>query len=353
MSGGRKAAIVATLVVCGLVMLEVCNQFLFLARYGSFVWSGVEIFNVRGFTQRVEDARYVTAKPNYTYVDKEGWGLKQWTLSTDQWGFRKGTHSTDPNCPSIGFIGASVPFGWGVADSATLPSRLFDLLQQKGDKRCIFNATIPSYSLSQTVARYRLEVSQKFNVQTLFLQVYDPVSQLLALGKDWQPDANWTNFPKYGFKLQASSVAKYIATVAIIENAMQASGVLQARSSFIDVLDPGDTETLARFRQNISDNLERLHQLAKAAGVTHFVVATIAVPRGSETAPWFSAARRVAIAAFNAELLAFTTRHPDVSYADTKAVLDRYPDADVYVDACCHLSERGNQVIADYVAPLL
>ncbi len=109
----RKITMLAIGMVMLFVIIEVFNQLLFFAYYGSFVWTGVELFSVRGFTQRVSDQRYVTMKRNLTFTVDEGWGVKPWTLSTDAWGFRKGTYVTNPACASIGFIGASVPFGWG------------------------------------------------------------------------------------------------------------------------------------------------------------------------------------------------------------------------------------------------
>lgn len=349
----RSITMSAIGIVMLLVIIELFNQLLFYAYYGSFVWTGVELFNVRGFTQRVNDQRFVTIKPNFTFTVDEGWGVKPWTLSTDAWGFRKGTYVTDPTCASIGFIGASVPFGWGVADNASLPSKLFNRIKALGDRRCVFNAAVPSYALSQTIARYQIEIYKKFNVQTLYLQLLDPTSQLLALGAKWQPEANWTNFPAYGVDLQSTSWSKYSATLTILDNALRSFGWRSSQAGFVEEFSPDDQVTLKRFEQFLQSELERLHSLAVQAGVHRFVFASFAAPREARNAKWYSEGRKVAINAYNSALRDFAAAHPDSRYLDMQSLLDQYPDAEVYVNSCCHLTERGNDIVAQALVPLV
>jgi hypothetical protein len=349
----RKITMSAFGILILIVIIELFNQLLFFASYRSFVWTGVELFNIRGFTQRVNDQRYVTIKPNFTFTVDEGWGVKPWTLSTDAWGFRKGTYVTNPACASIGFIGASVPFGWGVSDSASLPSKLFNRIKALGDPRCVFNAAIPSYALSQTIARFEIEIYKKFNVQTLYLQLLDPTSQLLALGAKWQPEVNWTNFPAYGLNLQSSSWSRYSATLTILDNAMRSLGWRSSQAGFVEEFSPDDEVTLKRFEQFIRGELERLHTLAIEAGVRRLILASFAAPREARKAKWYSKGRHVAIAAYNSQLRDFAATHPDTRYLDTQVLLDKYPDDEVYVDSCCHLTERGNDILAQAVVPLI
>lgn len=351
----RTVALSLLSILSVLLILELFNQGLFFLKYKTFVWSGIEMFNVRDFTERVGDQRYVTIKPNYRreFTAAEGWGDKAWSLSTDAWGFRKGTHETNPACPNVGFIGASVPFGWGVSDNASLPSKTFNLLKAAADSRCVFSATIPSNALAQTVARYEIEILGKFKVHTLVMQVYDPVSQLMALGSDWQPEANWTNFPNYGFQLESQSLERYSATLTIINNALRSWGWKSSRPSFLDLFSPDDSATLQRFRMAVRKDLERLHELATKAGVQRLIVAGIAVPKKTRAAPSFSEGRRVAIDTFNGELRAFAAAHSMTAYADTQSVLDLHPDEEMYVDECCHLSESGNSVVAQTLMPLV
>jgi hypothetical protein len=83
--------------------VEVTAQILYRIRYGQFVWwEETETFNVRSFTRLVADARHVTTISNFSgdYI------------STDAYGFRRGVQTANPDCPSVVFIGDSVPFGW-------------------------------------------------------------------------------------------------------------------------------------------------------------------------------------------------------------------------------------------------
>ena len=163
-----------------LLSVEVIAQFAFLVRYGTFVWlPGTEVFHLRSFRRAVADARHFTMIPNFSDPKADGHGI-----ATDAYGFRRGTHATRPDCPSVVFIGDSVPFGFGGSDRASMPSKLFDRLQNANDPRCVINAAIPSYSLFQAVARFEREILDKFKIDPVYVQIYDPVSQFVLF---WSP----------------------------------------------------------------------------------------------------------------------------------------------------------------------
>ena len=334
-----------------IVSVELANQIIFFAWHGQPVWSWakVEQFNIRSFTRPVNDARFVTMKPNISTEIDEGWGVRPWSLSTDMWGFRNGTHSTKPDCMNIVFLGASVPFGWGVADKATLPSKVFDDLLAAHNASCVVNAAVPSYSLFQAVARYEHELRGKIRTRSLFLQVYDPVSQLLLLGRRWNPQANWTTEPTFAF---SNSLSRWSASFAILRLAFPAFGQ-GASNSGAEVLSLDDKVTLERFRRSVRQELEHLHEMLGADGVHQLILGSLAVPNHAREAPWFSAARRYVIDMQNEEFRRFATAHRDVIYADTAALLNKLPDDEVFVDKCCHLTERGNALIAQYIVRLL
>ncbi len=240
-----------------------------------------------------------------------------------------------------------------MSDNASLPSKLFDRLRALGDQRCVFNAAIPSYALAQTIARFDIEIYKKFNVQTLYLQLLDPTSQLLALGSHWQPEANWTNFAAYGLDLQSSSWSKYSATLTILDNALRSFGWRSSQAGFVEEFSPDDQVTLKRFEKYVQGELEQLRTLAIQAGVRRLILASFAAPREARNAKWYSEGRHVAIDAFNSQLRQFAAVHPDTTYLDTQALLDKFPDPEVYVDSCCHLTERGNDILAQAVVPLI
>jgi hypothetical protein len=174
-----------------LISVEATAQFLYRIRYGQFVWR-TENFRVRDFHRVVSDARHVTTLPNFSDPNYFGVGR---SLSIDAYGFRSGAQSTNPDCPSIIFIGDSVPFGWFVSDRRSMPSKLFEYLGKANDARCVINAAIPSYSLFQAVARFEREILGKFKSDSVYLQIYDPVFGFVHFGAQWRPEVDWFTEP--------------------------------------------------------------------------------------------------------------------------------------------------------------
>jgi hypothetical protein len=340
----KKAILFAIMCLFVLVSVEVTAQFLFRARYGNFVWSqGTEGFHVRSFTRLVADARHVTTIPNFSDPKYEGYGI-----SIDTYGFRRGTQATRPDCPSVVFIGDSVPFGWGGSDRASMPSKLFARLQNANNPRCVINAAIPSYSLFQAVARFEIEILNKFKIDSVYLQIYDPVSQFVRFGAQWRPDMDWTTEP-VAF---VNPKREYIASIAIVRNALRHFGVLQrSGSEYFENVKPADRRSLDRYRLEIRGELERLPDLIVKANVKQLIVTPVTVP--ADAYERLSEGYRIAIEAINDELMQFAARHKDTSFADSIAFLKGYPVTDVFVDDCCHLSERGNDIVAEQLIKIL
>ena len=51
----------------------------------------------------------------------------------------------------------------------------------------VVNAALPSYALAQAVARYAHEIHGRMVVDTVYLQIYDPASQLALRGPVGSP----------------------------------------------------------------------------------------------------------------------------------------------------------------------
>lgn len=315
-----------------LLSVEVTAQFLYRARYGHFVWSeGTENFQVRSFTRLVADARHVTTVPNFSDPKYGGFGI-----STDAYGFRRGAQTSNPDCPSVVFIGDSVPFGWGSSDLASMPSKVFEHLQKTNDPRCVINAAIPSYSLFQAVARFEREILGKFKINALYLQIYDPATQFVRFGAQWRPDIDFTTEP---------AVAQgYIASIAIVRGALR-------RFEMLSYFNTIDQHSIDRYRREIRRELEHLHDTVVQANVKQLIVAPVTVPSGGYQQ--MPEEYRIAIEAINDELSEFAGRHDDTTFLDTIRLLKNYPDGDVFVDKCCHLTERGNDLVAEQLIKLL
>jgi hypothetical protein len=324
------------------VAVEAMSQLLFVARYGNFPWA-VERFNVRAFTQLVYDARHVTTIPNFTDPNYGGFGI-----SIDAWGFRRGTHTTDTNCPNVVFIGDSVPFGWGVPDTATMPSKVFDRMHVSGTRRCVVNAAIPSYSLFQAVARLEFEVLNKIKVDVVYLQVYDPVWQFVTFGQRWKPELDWTTAPLLFDTRIELPLSRYSASVAILQRAMDR---WWNRINDIEIFPPVDDKSLMPFRLAIREELDHLHNLIVRGGVKQLIVAPLTIPPNSYRS--LRPGPRLVIDALNDELHQFATANHDTNFADTIEWLKKMAESELFIDACCHLTERGNDVVAEHLVQLL
>jgi hypothetical protein len=325
----KRAILAAIMIVFVLASVEATAQLLYWVR--DALPKETEVFQVRTFTRRVADARHVTTIPNFTSPANDAW-----SISTDAYGFRGGAPATSPGCPSVLFIGDSVPFGYGVSDRESISSKLFERLQQANDPRCVINAALPSYSLFQAVARFEHEIQGKFRIDALYLQFIDPAIQFARLGAQWNPDRDWSTE-----QAAVQQKSETIASIALVRDALRHFGWLKKL----------DQPALDRYRLEIRRELEHLHDMAAQAGVKQLVVAPITVP--SSSFQRYSEEFRDVIEATNDELSRLSARHQDTVFVDTIGLMKRFPENDVFVDKCCHLSERGNDLVAEQLMKIL
>jgi hypothetical protein len=334
----KRAFFFSIMFLIVLISVEATAQFLYRVRYGR-----IETFHAGSFQQAALDARHVTTIPNFSDPDFFGVGVG---MSIDGSGFRRGAQSTNPGCPSVVFIGDSVPFGWGVSDRLSMPSKLFEYLQKADDPRCVINAAIPAYSLFQAVARFKHEISGKFKTDSVYLQIYDPVFGFVHFGSQWRPEIDWFTEP-------AISSIPYVKSAAIVEKALRYFGLLKKfrYDGYFEKSVTLDQSSLDRFRLEIRNELEHLHQILVHANVTNLIVAPITVPSSAYLR--LPEEYRIAIEALNDEFRKFAEKHKDTIFLDTIGLLKAYSDQDVFRDECCHLTERGNGIVAEQVFEIL
>jgi hypothetical protein len=326
----KKAILYATLFVFVLLAVEATAQLLYWFR-DALRPAATETFHVRSFTRLVADARHVTAIPNFSSPKRD-----EWQTSTDSFGFRGGAQTTNPDCPSVVIVGDSVPFGYGGPDRASMPSKLFEHLQKANDPRCVINAAIPSYSLFQAVARFEREIVGKFKTDALYLQIIDPALQFARFGAQWRPDIDWTTE-----RTVVKQRSDKIASIAIVRDVLRHFEVLKAV----------DQDSLDRYRLEIRRELERLHDMAVQADVKQLVVAPVTVPASSYRQ--YPEQVQIAFDAINDEFSKFAGRHQDTTFLDTIKLLRSYPNDEIFLDRCCHLTERGNDVVAEQLTKIL
>jgi hypothetical protein len=231
-----------------------------------------------------------------------------------------------------------------------LPSQLFERLQENSMSIGVVNAALPSYALAQAVARYEHEIHGRMAVDTVYLQIYDPAAQLAARGSRWQPSDNWMNYPY----VSKSFLSRHSAAIVLVKWFVWRFNINFGHAkSRVDTFDPHDAVTTRRVHVHVQTELERLLALSKTDGMRRLLVAPITVPAQSLDG-YYSRSRLSAIELVNQALRDFVSSHnSDAIFVDTISLLRKYPDADVFIDRCCHLSERGNGIVADYLMTLL
>lgn len=357
---GKRIAFYVLMVSILILGIEAGSQILFFAHKGYFLFQRrpSEVFNIRDFSVVTHDARGFTAIPNYINQNYASWvswfnslKFRGWFLSFDSFGFRRGKQTeSSSGQPNIVFIGDSVPFGWGVSDNSSLPSQFFERLQENSLSYGVVNAALPSYALAQAVARYEQEIHGRMAIDTVYLQIYDPAAQLAARGSRWRPSDNWMNYPH----VSKSFLSRHSAAIVIVQGFASRLNInLSGAQSQVEIFDPNDTATTGRVHVHVQAELERLLALSKTDGVRRLLVAPITIPAQSLDG-YYSRSRLSAIELINQDLRDFANSHNnDVIFVDTISLLRRDPDADVFIDRCCHLSERGNSTVADYLMTLL
>jgi len=148
-------------------------------------------FQVRDFTEKVNDKRIVTMKKNLKLNNIKDYSNSNlvYSIYTNHIGTRiskKDIHFKD-NDKIFLFLGDSVPFGMYKEAEESFPY-LFSI-NNKNYK--IINGAVPAYALPQAIARFDLEFSKIKNIKYIYLQIFDPVSQYAIYQGNWSQTDSW------------------------------------------------------------------------------------------------------------------------------------------------------------------
>lgn len=316
------------IIILNIAILEGLSFVLVQIRYG-----GVEVFNVRGFTELVEDERLVTLKANAKV--EEYWG----SIETNDLRLRVPPSVTTEELSdqdNFLFIGDSVPFGWGGEAKNSLPY----ILNEKVKSLAVLNGAIPSYSLQQAVSRFKHEFSNLENVQYVYLQIYDPVSQYAILGANWRESDNWTNFQNRKNDLcSLIKVAKYSNFIFLVNKLYKT--LLGSDCGYT----PSTHDSDVRLKKHIFSQIRMLRSLT--SDETKVIVAPVTPsPSGLNSLPeqYHEAYFKVN------EALKDASKAFGLIFLDTNDILD---SQDYFVDQCCHLSRTGAEKVANELVDII
>lgn len=325
---GKKVVFTLITIVVVLVTCEIMGHVIYVASRGRYVWQREE-FRVGGYTQRVDDERYVTGKPYYRNTQYKDNQEAPWDVELDSHGFRTVSKPAREDGPSIAFIGDSVPFGYHVNSQDSVPSLLQDILREQRDPRHVINAALPAYSLDQAVHRYKYELAGRYDIEVLILQIYDPASQFVILGREWDVTKNWTTFKDRKELFPALRFSALRTLFYFLYDAL---------AFRTDRFDGNDEQAIRTYVASIRKSL----QLLRADTEGH-VKKLIILPTTLPPKTWAEISRphKVALTVQNSTLQKFSEQHPGIEFIDTNEFFVSDTEGRGFIDECCHLSREG------------
>ncbi|MFH1442333.1 MAG: SGNH/GDSL hydrolase family protein [Candidatus Omnitrophota bacterium] len=357
----KKNVFLIVFIILCLLFIDLAGQAAYRLIKGRFTWDtykqyGFDIFNIRIFTEFVEDDRLVTIKKNFTGEQDN------WLIKTDANRFRIGKNKYFNNKENFVFLGDSVPFGWGVNGDINVPSKFYEIIKANlGDKYGVINAAIPSYSLYQSVKRYQFEINRKFPVKYVILQIYDPAANFASLGEKWDKRICWTS------KNRLVSSRDIIKAHSCCERFMHKySSLYHSLNSFIikskerkralpAMLDLNDKKAFDFFEQENNSVLEELYSMLNKDNITFIILpVNLAKPLFDYNSqellslnPLYKATL-TAIGSLNQSLKKFALSHKNVYYFDIESYFNKFNRKELFIDSC-HLSEKGSQKQAEFI----
>ena len=324
----NKIRLTAYGVVLAVLLTELVGHTYHRLRYGFWLWNdggAAEIFRIRPFTVVVGDERVMTPIKNSRIPG----------LWTDHNGFRWRS-SYERKQRNIVFLGDSVPFGWAVPATQSVPAHFAGLLERDGKSSIgTINAAVPSYSLRQAIARYECEVDGKYPVSAVVLQTWDPASQLALHGAAWTPEMNWTTHD-----LELGEFDRFL--IRHLHRPMRYSMLLYHgfRARFPEDhalrLSPDDVVTRNRFSRHV---IESLRELGKRLDKRH--IALYLLPANPAQGLRTDDRQLTSVRWLNHAIQEYAKSAQRTHYIDIVERFDALGRDGLFVDDCCHLSDVG------------
>lgn len=349
------------LLVMVVFITESFGHLLYRIIKGEWLWELPKlysVFNIRPFTELVNDDRLVANKRNFNHIIREN--CFDWKVAIDSNRFRIGRNKYFKDKDNIVFLGDSVLFGWGIEGEKSVPSQFYDLLKKNSSlEYSVINATVPSYSLYQAIKNYEYEINGKFPVKYIILQIYDPASQFLIWGRRWNKKMCWASndtlvsreeLIKENVRMQ-NPLRKILNNYSSIYYSIY---YLQTRLEKVKklplLLDINDKEAFVFFEKEILMMLEDFFSLLKKekavliilpANPNRFLSANTAFDLESKMIS-------AVIECLNKTQHRFASTHKDVYFFDVSSYFDSIGRDGLFIDDY-HLSEAGSQKQAEFI----
>ncbi len=330
---------VAVVIILTLVFADIGEHIIYRFRDGKWLWQQrpIEVFSIRSFTEFVTDDRIITNRRSIFN--------REYRFGFDKDRFRIGLNDYSEKSPNIIFLGDSVPFGWGVEWDQSIPSQFFTLLRRSPYKEYgVINAAVPSYSLHQSLARYKEEIRGKFPVALVILQIYDPANQLAEYGEQWSTKIATVDPRKTAiYKLGQNPFDRYSSLVHTALNVF----VALSKGKPLDI---HDTKTKEYFLRTNERDLSALLDLVKEDKASLVLLPVNPAASYKQQLQSGSTDPNVhAIDWLNTLFRDFAQSHKGAYFFDVVDFFDGEGREGNFLDACCHLSATGSTLQARFL----
>jgi hypothetical protein len=207
----KNALLILFSVVFTLLMGEIVLQANYRIKNQKWLWENTA-FEVN-YIIPTNDSRQYTLRPDYYDIEQN--------MPINQWGERitLQPENYEDTRNVIVCLGDSVPFGAGIGNNDTYPFYLAQDLENEGFKYYVINAGVPSYNLSQSFERLKLDVYNHVDakdVKVVTLQVSNDISMFMYYRENWTPELTWAdvrfNFHPIPFSNQLA-ISHYISQI--------------------------------------------------------------------------------------------------------------------------------------------
>ncbi|MBF0166100.1 MAG: SGNH/GDSL hydrolase family protein [Alphaproteobacteria bacterium] len=323
------------LAVLSLAFVEGFLHVVYFVKRGAPIWQTSRAeFSVRDFTELTDDERVFTARPNIEL------GLN----SFDENRFRRGDNEYLTFPEQVVFLGDSVPFGMGSRAEDSVPSAMFRALQSSGNSKLgVINAALPSYSLRQSISRYRKEVAGRWATRAVILQVYDPATQFAMFGQNWSLDDNWANQNAKLSRIKdkkeggVRSVFRFSSLYFLYRTIKPGKGDPKLHFR----LRRDDEASAARFSSEVRSELTGFLDELRKTGTILFLLPIVHVNEEN-----LSPGLRLTTGLMNEIFSKFAADHPDVTFIDHRPALASRDRQDIFIDDAGHLTRLGAELEA-------
>ena len=241
------------------------------------------------------------------------------------------------------FIGDSIPFGYGLNADESLPH-----VFEKENNFFVINGAIPSFSLSQSIERFKNEFANIKNIKYVYLQAIDPVNQYINKGSAWIESDNWTNS-----KINKLKKTNFMnLNIPVYGEPFSYVIFKEFRTSQINTLKKERTiMSDDRFKKHVKNKINEIYKITNDIGATLILTTGSRNPNSKDT-------KKMKVEQSTVDnmivliLKNFSEKKNNVIYFDNISVFKDVSN-EYFIDSCCHYSKKGAKLISQELSKIV